>query len=244
MQATETGSSSSLSLVSGSYEFQVPRAPNAAASSSRSSISSGVGTSSSSISFCPPLGRYPSFSVDPSAPSSSSRYTPFCDGLPPQSSVSSCTSSQLSDILTRSAECLDGPGALEAPAHHHSGHHQPSHHFLRATDDMHPHQSMPHHPSVVIPGQITSSHLHNLLTSGDMNTSASVGSGAGSAVGPPPLGASSTLDDGGHQDALELQLSLALADRVRNDSTAVSSAVTQWATAATAATSRTVENGV
>uniref|UniRef100_A0A5K3EQC1 Forkhead box protein O n=1 Tax=Mesocestoides corti TaxID=53468 RepID=A0A5K3EQC1_MESCO len=140
------------------------------------------------------------------------RYGSICDASP--------TYDQLTGILTGSAECLDGVSdGADA--------------FLRGSSDD-PHQLHHHHhhhqhpPPTHAPPPPTNSHLHNLLMCGD--------------AGPTPAsmmhGGSDQLLSS--QDAMELRISLEIANRVKSGDM---SAVSQWAAVAASA-ARTVENGV
>ncbi|KAL5966286.1 Forkhead box protein O1-B, partial [Taenia solium] len=248
MQAGDSVSSSSLSLMSGGggggYEFQVPRPPPS--SSTRSSFSSsGIGSDRGSSFFSPPppppppqSGRYHHHHHHQAFPhDQQQRYGSLCDASPTATSTNTTpttTYDQLTGILTGSAECLDG-GAdpfLRDDPHQLQHHHQPpppppsmSHHHHH-----HHHQHPPPPPP-------TNSHLHNLLMCGD-----SSGGVSGSALPSTIHGGNENQQQPlSSQDAMELRISLEIANRVKSGE--MSSTMQQWAAVAASA-ARTVENGV
>ncbi|EUB55515.1 hypothetical protein EGR_09621 [Echinococcus granulosus] len=243
MQTSDSVSSGSLSLMSsgggGGYEFQVPRPPPS--SSTRSSFSSsGIGSDRGSSFFSPPPPPLPpqssryhhhqAFSQD-----QQQRYGSLCDASPTAASTSTTpttTYDHLTGILTGSAECLDG-GAdpfLRDDPHQLQHHHQPP-----PPSMSHHHQHHHHHQHPPLPPP-TNSHLHNLLMCGD-----SSGEVPGSALSSTIHGSGEQQQLLSSQDAMELRISLEIANRVKSGE--MSSTMQQWAAVAASA-ARTVENGV
>ncbi|KAH9278595.1 Forkhead box protein O1-A [Echinococcus granulosus] len=242
MQTSDSVSSGSLSLMSsgggGGYEFQVPRPPPS--SSTRSSFSSsGIGSDRGSSFFSPPPPPLPpqssryhhhqAFSQD-----QQQRYGSLCDASPTAASTSTTpttTYDHLTGILTGSAECLDG-GAdpfLRDDPHQLQHHHQPP-----PPSMSHHHQHHHHHQHPPLPPP-TNSHLHNLLMCGD-----SSGEVPGSALSSTIHGSGEQQQLLSSQDAMELRISLEIANRVKSGE--MSSTMQQWAAVAASA-ARTVENG-
>ncbi|VDK21001.1 unnamed protein product [Taenia asiatica] len=247
MQTSDSVSSSSLSLMSGGggggYEFQVPRPPPS--SSTRSSFSSsGIGSDRGSSFFSPPppppppqSGRYhhhhhhQAFSHE-----QQQRYGSLCDASPTAASTNTTpttTYDQLTGILTGSAECLDGgadPFLRDDP-------HQLQHHHQPPPPSMSHHHHHHHHQHPPPPPPPTNSHLHNLLMCGD-----SSGGVSGSALPSTIHGGNENQQQPlSSQDAMELRISLEIANRVKSGE--MSSTMQQWAAVAASA-ARTVENGV
>ena len=257
MQTSDSVSSSGLSLMGGdiggsggSYEFQMPRAlPSSSIRSSFSSSGSGSDRGSSFFSPppAPPLGRYhhghghhqplhQAFSHDQHP-----RYGSLCGASPGNTAASTTattTYDQLTGILTGSAECLDGGSSADGFIR------DDSHHHLQL--QQHQTSSMPHHhnhpPQPPLP---TNSHLHNLLMCGDstgglQHASTQLASHSGMVL-PDGTGDPQQQQQMSSQDAMELRISLEIANRVKSGE--MSSTMQQWAAAAASA-ARTVENGV
>ena len=229
-----------------SYEFQMPRA--LPSSSLRSSFSSsGIGSDRGSSFFSPPshplIGRYhhphshhhplhQAFSHDQQP-----RYGSLC-GANSGNATATTTYDQLTGILTGSAECLDGgssaDGFIRGDSHHHLQMQQ------HQTPSMQHHHNHPSQSSLS-----TNSHLHNLLMCGDssgdlQHPSTQLTSHSGMLL-TDGTGDPQQQQQMSSQDAMELRISLEIANRVKSGE--MSSTMQQWAAAAASA-ARTVENGV